>query len=66
MQQQGQCDNQLANKRQTGRKASVDKRQRSNKRSRGSGGTTRGITTSNRQTRGKGGEVPADKEVVVS
>ncbi len=58
---QGWCNNQLANKRQTGEEASVDKRQRSNKRTRGCSGVTRGIVATSQQTRCKRGEVPADK-----
>jgi hypothetical protein len=52
-QEQGQHDNQLANKRQTGGEASADRRRQSVKRMRGSGSTTRGILTTSWQTRGK-------------
>jgi Flp pilus assembly protein TadB len=51
--QQGQHDNQLVNKRQTGGEASVDRRQQSIKRMRGNGSTTRDITTTSRQRRGE-------------
>jgi hypothetical protein len=54
-QQQGQCNNQLANKRQTVLEASTDGRQRSVERTRDGGGATKGIATTNQQTRDKRG-----------
>ncbi len=53
--QQGQRDNQLANKRQTVGEASVDRRWRSVKRTRDGSGATRGVETTIRQMRGKRG-----------
>jgi hypothetical protein len=53
--QQARCDNQQANKRQTGGEASADKRRQSVERRRGGGGTTRGIATTIQKTRHKWG-----------
>ncbi len=55
VQQQGQCDNQLENKRQTGGEVSLDRVGGSIKRTRGGGGTTRGVAITSWQTRGKRG-----------
>jgi hypothetical protein len=54
-QQQGQCNNQLANKSQTGDEASVDKKRQSVERTRGGHGAMRGVATTSRQMRGKRG-----------
>jgi hypothetical protein len=53
MQQQGGCNNQQVNMRQTGGEASPDKRRWIVKRLRGSGGMTRGVMTTSQQKRGK-------------
>ncbi len=66
MQQQGQRDNQLENKRQTGGEASADKRWWSVERTRGDGSMPRGIATTSWQMRDKRGEAPANKEAAVS
>jgi hypothetical protein len=66
--QQGQHNNQLANKskRQTVGEVSADRRQQSVEWTRDAGGATRGFATTSRQTRGKRGEAPVDKEAAVS